>query len=1227
MRCVKVVLCLLAISAVARAQSDRGTITGTVSDPAGAVVASAPIQARNTQTGVLYESATSTTGNYTLVQLPAGTYEVTVSVPGFKTYTRSGLQVQVAQTIRIDIALEVGSSAESITVTEAAPLLKTESGELSHNVAVGEMNSLPILGIGGAAAGTQGIRNPNAVSLLIPGVYWSANADLRVNGAPNNTQSYRIEGQEAMNTGTPGTPGQNQPSVDAIQELAVQTSNFAAEFGQVGGGVFNLTMRSGTNQYHGSGYDYYVNEFLNAGNPYTDNGRGGNTRQTQRRNDYGFTIGGPVWAPKIYNGRDKTFFFVNWEQFRENQKVNNQLQTVATPAYKAGNFAQAITTRGVGNDPLGRPMLEGMVFDPNTARTVNGAQVRDQFPGNQIPVARFDPVAARIQSLFPNPQGINAGGLVNNYINLYVSKRVSTIPSVKIDQSIGAKTKLSFFWQRTQTTNPNGNPTLGQSDGLPGHLTTSLGTFTKAPLYRLNFDYSLTPTLLLHLGGGYRATYFRTPAVTPEGNIVYDQDPFDAEKEVGLKGLPLKRFLPRFTGLLSSAGNGGMKDFGGTAAGAPVTTQSPTFNANLTWVRQNHTYKYGGEFRTENYYAGGPGNDGTFTTAASLTGQPFQNTGVAGANVGFGYASFLLGQISSVTIGGPVSPRTGKKQLGLFAQDTWKVTRRFTMDYGLRYDYSTYLQEQYGRAPTFRTNVIHPLAGIPGAAVYDGTGPKQCNCNIAKNYPWAFGPRLGAAYQINSKTVLRLGFGIVYSGTEQNNNATGGLAASTRTSNNPTFGSPVLILAQGLTPSYFPPVWPLYDAAFFPTAFPTPGAGPTMMDPNAGRPGRQYQWSIGIQREISRDMVVDVTYVGNRGIWWQAPGLINFNAISFDRLKAYGLDINNAADRTLLISFLNSPTAAARGFNRPPYPGFPLTQTVAQSLRPFPQFTTIANAWAPLGNSWYDSLQVKATKRLSHGLTFTSTFTWQKSLATGSEREPNFGSGLEASSDNDVFNRKLNKYISRYSQPLTFLTSIQYQTPRFGGNKLVSLLVQDWSIGAFLAYRSGLPIQAPAGVGTPNILNLVFQDTYANRVPGQPLYETNWVDYNGKVHNEPLDINCHCFDPQKVFALNRAAWAVPAPGQFGTAAAFYDDYRFQRRPQENFNFGRTFRIKERVSFNIRAEFTNIFNRAFIGNPASTDFVINRTFQANGNTQSGFGSMLQTATQQPRNGLIVGRIQF
>ncbi|HEY7337233.1 MAG TPA: TonB-dependent receptor [Bryobacteraceae bacterium] len=1222
---MRVLFFLVAASfGIAFAQSDRGAITGTVSDPAGAVVAGAPIQARNIATGVVYPTVTSNTGNYTIAALPVGSYELTTTVAGFKKYVRTGLQVQVTETLRVDVGLEVGAATESVTVTEAAPLLNTESGGLSHNVDVNKMDDLPLLGIGGTLSGSAGIRNPYNMVLMIPGVNYVPNALMRINGTPANSQSFRIEGQDASNTGTPGVPQQNQPSVDAIQETAIQTSNFAAEYGQVGGGMFNVTMRSGTNQLHGSAYDYFVNEILNAGNPFVTGSPQGNPRPRARRNDYGFTVGGPVWIPKVYNGHDKTFFFFNFEQFREQTKVNNQFQTVPIAAYRQGDFSQAIlpNARVIGKDPTGATMLEGMIYDPQTTTTSATGQVyRTQFPGNQIPVARFDPVAAKIQALFPGVSGPTPNALSNNYLNPYNTSRVTDIPSVKADQAIGIKGHLSFFWQRTKTSNPNGNTIFGRSDGLPDPLTGALGTFQNAPLYRLNYDYTLTPTLLLHFGAGYRSNYFLVPSVTSKGDITN----YNALQELGLQGGLEYKWFPTITGLLASSGAGGMVGIG-SEAGTNQITQSPSFNASATWVKGNHTYKFGSEFRAEGYPPKVDGNTlGVYNFAAAETGQPFQTTAVGGSNVGLGYASFLLGLVDNISISRPTNPRMGKTQTGLYAQDSWKITRKLTFDYGLRYDYSTFLQEEHGRAPEFSAITPNPsVGGILGAAIFDGHGPGRCNCYIAHNYPWAFAPRLAVAYQITPKTVFRAGFAIVYDSTESNNNSGSGLAASSAANTAPSFGVPVTTLAQGYPVSDYPPNWPNFNPGLYPTSAPNPGPFlGALMDPNAGRPPRQYQWSVGFQREIMRDLVVEASYVANRGVWWQAPGLLNLNAITPQLLAAHGLSLNSPQTLQLLTSTLSSPLAKQLGFGAP-YPGFPQGQLVAQALRPFPQFNgTIPVYWDPLGKSWYDGLQAKATKRFSHGLFFLGTFAWQKQLSQGTEiGEPNPAT-TGGAVVNDVFNRAQNKYISIYDRPFDFVLSLNYTTPKTGGNKALSWIVRDWTYGASLEYASGTPAQVPNAQS--NLNNYLFQGaSFANRVPGVPLYT--------------VDLNCHCYDPNKTFVLNPAAWQDPAAGQWGASPAYYSDYRFQRRPRENMNIGRTWRIKERYSFNLRAEFTNIFNRAFWGDPSLTSLTnakLQQVFLTNGNASTGFGKVNTTAPSafgsvfnlQPRQGVIVGRFTF
>ncbi len=1225
MQFLKVTGIFVLFSLAAVAQSDRGTITGTVADPAGAVVANAGLEAKNVDTGAVYEAASSSTGNYTIAQLPPGNYQLTVSVPGFKKFVRQNLTIQVAQVMRIDIPLEVGSATDSVTVTEASPLVNTETADVSHNVTAQALDELPILGVGSNAAGTQGVRNPNAVMLMIPGTYWSPNAAVKVNGAPSNSQAFRVEGQDATDSGTPGVPAQTQPSVDAIQEITIQTSNYAAEYGQVGGGFFNVTMKSGTNQFHGTAYDYFVNEVFNAGSPFLDAPAGtGNPRPRQRRQDYGFTIGGPVWIPKIYNGKNKTFFFFSWERFAERQQINTLTETVPTAAYRVGDFTTAITTgKALTTDPLGRPVEEGEIFDPSTTRTVtvNGGtfSVRDPFPGNMISPTRFDPIAVKIQNYIPAGIGPNANGVANNYIPTFTGITTVTIPSFKIDQVIGPKTKVSYYFSRNALSQPISTGFGGGADGLPNPITTAVGSFVPTYVTRLNLDYTLAPTVLLHFGAGYQHIDFGIRSVTADGSGFTN---FNSASVLGLPGT-INQFFPSIAGLMTTTpSNGGMKTMG-SSSNSHNWTEKPTFNTSLTWVRSNHTYKFGGELRLDGNPAYSTGSvNGSYTFSTATTSEPYlQTTTIAGGVPGFGYASFLLGLVNNGNIAYPAEIRFGKEQLGFYAQDSWKVTRRLTFDYGLRYDYSTYLRETYGRATFFSPTVPNPAAGnLPGATIFEGSGPGHCNCQLAHNYPWGFAPRLGVAYQITPITVFRAGFGIVYASTADNNNAAGGFALSNPFST-PSFGVPVMSLATGIPAADAPRPYPDIYAGVYPFNNGIPNSNPPgAVDPNAGRPPRQYQWSAGFQREIYRNLAVDVSYIGNRGIWWQAPGLLNVNAISYARLQAAGININNPADQALLQQPIGSAAAAARGLYVP-YNGYPTTLTVAQALRPFPQFGTINYYWSPLGDTWYDALQVKATKRISHGLSFLSTFTWSKNLVNGSETVPNPGSTGNAQI-NDVFNRANNKYLSAYDAPFAWNISASYVTPNLKINKALSWIARDWTYGVFLQYKSGLPMLVPTA--NNNLSSYLFQSTFADRVPGQPLFLK--------------DLNCHCFDPQTTVVLNPNAWVDPPIGQFGTSPAYYGDYRKQRRPLENMNLGRTWRIKERASFNLRMEFTNVFNRSVVNDPANTNAKAAITRAPNGNITGGFGSINATTPPTglgtiaivnlaPRNGTLVGRFTF
>ncbi len=1210
MRTLALAVCSFAIACTAFAQSDRGTITGTIADPAGAVVASAAIEVRNAETGAVYQSGSSATGNYT-VQVPTGTYELTVNVAGFKKYVRQNLVIPVAQTVRIDIGLEVGSSSESVTVTEAAPLLKTESGEMAHNVTSESLNNLPVLGIGSANVGSTGIRSPYSVMNLIPGAAWLADNTIRLNGQEGNSSALRVEGQDATPTVSLGQTSQTQPSVEATQEVAIQTSNYAAEFGQAGGGLFNFTMKSGTNQFHGSAYDYFVNEALNAGTPYTDDGKGHLLRPRQRRNDYGFSIGGPVWIPKIYNGHDRTFFFFNWEQFRENTTINNFPTTVPTLRYRAGDFGQALTNRNLGTDGLNRPILENTIYDPATERVINGVRYRDPFPNNVIPITSQDPVALKVQSYIPLPTNSQ---LTNNYVPSYSNSRVSSVPSVKLDHSLSSTLKLSGYWSRTQTDSPN-------NSGLPYPIAVTVGSHIKADTYRVNLDQTLTPRLLLHLGAGY--LYSRSDPEVPR---------FDNSK-IGFQGTNTDLF-PYFSVL--SAAQGGMTNFG-PPSDFRIKNLKPTGTISLTYVVNNHTYKAGGEVIINGY----PSFSETYSSGNMLyspnqSADPSLDGRSLPATVGFNYASFLLGAPATGYDSVPSAMRTGNHSLAGFVQDSWKVTRKLTVDYGLRYDFQTYLKEHNGYMFSVSATTPNPsLGGRLGAIIFEGYGGGRCNCEFAKNYPWAFQPRLGLAYQINTKTVFRAGGGISYSKTS-NDASKASNFGSAKPFAPPQYGTPPFTLRGGMPyqisfPDFNPGQQPLAGTVGNPT---------NMVDQNAGRPARIWQWSIGLQREITPNLVVEASYVGNRGVWWAAQTLSPFasDAIPYSTLAAVGLSLDSQADRNLLASPINSALAASRGFNKLPYPGFPTGLTVAQSLRPFPQFTGIVQTWNPLGNTWYDALQTKATKRFSHGLDAVVTYTYSKSLTIGAEENNNYGS-TTTPVINDVFNRQNNKTLSGFDQPQTLIIAGNYTTPKLltsssgFGYKMLSWAARDWTAGAVLHYASGFPFKVPTA--TTGLSSFVFQNTNVNRVPGQPLFT--------------VDLNCHCFDPNTTFVLNPNAWANPPLGQFGTANAHYDDYRMQRHPQESVSLARTFRFKERSTLQIRAEFSNIFNRAGINVPSSNNAFATPTCaggpcQAGSQTTGGFGyissaavggaasnpaaaSTATFATPRPREGTLVARFTF
>ena len=1284
MRCLAALVGLLLAALAAFGQGGNGSITGTIADSSGAVVPNVSIEVKNSETGAVFNGGTSSTGNY-VVSVPAGKYELTVTASGFKKYVRSNMAVVTAGNTRLDVTLEVGAVSDTVTVTDVAPLMKTESGEISHTVQTSDVNDLPLLTTNGGGGAFGNIRDPLQEIVLLPGTAYQNGLAVVVNGLPANSESIRIEGQDSTSNIWKIAQQNSQGSVDAIQEVAVQTSNFNAEYGQAAGGYFNYTMKSGTNAFHGSAYDYLVNEALNAGLPFTDRctndgayctpntGDRQHIRNRLRRNDYGFTFGGPIKIPKVYDGTNKTFFFFNFEQFRQSNLTGNGLTTVPTTAYQGGDFSQARcisvsptggctpfgpitqTVNGVTGpavDPAGNAIVQGQLFDPYTTHLVQGTNVRLPYANNLIPKTAFDPVSLAIQKLLPQPN-TNLLGNTNNYnIPSYTSFQHTTNVSVKLDHSISSTIKISGYYSQLNTLQPNVNG--GIFPLVLGGADTNQWNHTS----RLNYDQTITPTLLLHVGIGYFQT--TEPHVPP---------PFD-QSTIGLKGYYANQIMPDLGGLYSATqgGYGGPAGFFGPggAIGATFSAtayeEKPTANTSLTWIRGNHTFKAGGDYTQEGYPVPSQWRaNGNFTFAADQTSDPYQST--VALNVpnptGLGYASFLTGLPNVLNLNQPTESKLGYHSLGIFVQDTWKVSRKLTLDYGLRYDYQGYMTEQYGRMQDASFGTFNSKLGRNGAVLYGAT----CNCDFSHNYPLAFGPRVGAAYQLNTKTVIRGGAGVQYDVAEAPNGVLYS-AADYYTINPNGYGiSPLQntpnpaqnglqggnAYAVGNPFGNAPVIWPNLDQNKYPTynnGIGAPNTPAIFLDPN-NRPGRILTWSIGVQREIRRDLVVEVSYVGNRGAYFPAPLMdqIAQNTMTpADLLSRDGIDMTNPTDRGLLTKQITDPAVQARfpqlaivnvnGTATVPsvYPGFPAAQQLIQALRSTPQWGGLG-PWVgpPMGKTWYDSMQVTVTKRYSHGLQASGNFTWAKADVIGSASDSTYFLGGQAAAT-DIFNFNNNKQLNQYVRPLAMVISLTYTTPGTGGSGLamraLSHAVRDWQLGAVLRYQSG------ALLGDPTSNNLLTTQLARN---GQIFGggATNFQNLTGQpLFNGITDPNCGCFNPQTAQVLNPKAWTDAPGGTWGTAAPYYNNYRWQRQPAESMSFARNFRIGKEGKYvlQVRGEFQNIFNRLQLPAPAVSGFGINPLVgptSVNGVNISGYGT-IATANgigYVPRNGQAVIRFQF
>jgi hypothetical protein len=1112
------------LSVAGVAQTVLGTLTGRVVDPSDSAIAGATVKATNVATRLEYRSTTTSAGNYALQQLPVGSYELTVEAAGFRKAIRKSIDLNVAQTLTVDVRLEVGQVDQTVEVTSEIGVLQTATSDLGTTIQRNKLMDLPLF-VGG------NVRNLEQFIFLAPGVTGDT-GNTQISGSPSRGKEVLIDGVASTGIESGGViPGNARPSVETIGEFKLVRANFNAEYGRTGGGVQIFTTRSGTNQFHGSLFNYFRNDKLDA------RGFFQRIRQVNRQNEFGATLGGPVWIPKVYNGRNKTFFFFVYSGYRFRQGSPNTLQSLLPLDFRQGDFSRATP-----------------IYDPATNRSTPNGIVRDQFPGNRIPASRFSSVSRNILPLLPTPDN---NSIFNNFLSVGRGQTDSNQYNIKLDHAFSDRNRISGYYYNDL--NELRDPIL-----VPGPTTPNRSTESRNNWVRLSHDLVISPNVLHHITAGY--TRFAVRIASYSLNQ-------DWPTRLGLAGVnrgpdntfPCIEFIAA-----------GFSRLGDQNCNSRVLQANNAYQwgNSLSWVRGSHNFKFGFDYRWMETNGIDPWRTmGWFQFNALETALP------GTANTGNAVASFLLGGVNRGQLQVfSYFPRNRYQYFAGYAQDDWKVTRKLTVNYGLRYDVFVPRYEARDNLSTFDLNLPNPAAGNrPGAMIFLGDGAGRSGLQrLADTYWKGLGPRLGLAYSLTPKTVLRSGYGIYYA----QGNANAGLRDSLQSS--------VGFVAQ--------PVFQSLDAGVnagfnwdggFPQNFARPpfinpaagnGADVRMMLRSDGRPPYFQNWSFTIERELASRINLEVTYLGTKGTRL-GNGLVHWNELDPTLLRL----------GTLLTRPVTSPEAVNAGI-RVPFPGF--TGSVAQALRPFPHMQAVWNRSNPAGSSTYHALQSQLTVRSWKGLDVQMAYTWAKTL---SDADVLAGGGPAGQT---TYNRRLEKTIATTDVPHVFALSYSYELP-FGPGKallnskgVMGKLAGGWVLTGIHQYAVGVPIVLSANNTLPLFTSVLRPDALA-------------AERRVSVDN---------FDPNRDLWINRAAFRAPAAFSFGSSARSYSDLRVPNSYNENFGLLKKVNFAERFTVTFRAELFNAFNRVVFAAPQA-------------NVSNGQFGRISGQANQPRQGQLALRLDF
>lgn len=1015
-------------------QGTTAQITGRVTDPSGAVAEGAAIQVQNVQTGGVWKTTTNADGLYTIPQLAPGNYNIAVTKQGFEAAVRNELTLVVDQVAQVNFTLTVGSVSQSVEVSGEPPLLATTNPTAGEVVGNQQIEGLPLNG-----------RSPYRLVLETPGIHSVPSTNGQFGDIPVNTTDdtlISIDGgpasaNEIMIDGIPATTGFiNQmttiPSVDGTEEFDVQSGPLRAEWGDTGGGVINVFTKSGTNAIHGDVYEFLRNNVLDA-DDYFDKLNGVPTPPF-KMNQFGFTTGGPVYLPKLYDGRGKNFFFVDYQGTRWIQG-QTYIATVPTAAQRSGDFTQTYNAQG--------QMIQ--IYNPfSTAPDPNnpGQYVRSAFNPNQIPGGMINSIAKAALAYLPLPnRSGNAVTGTNNYISNAPRRIDEAEFGIKFDQNVGSREKLfeRYSFNRNSLNQPN---TFGNV-GSPG--TGSLGDLILNNYSAgVNSTTTLNSSTILNLSYGFARFYWGRPTLS----YGFDQTTLGFPSSlVSKEAYPL---FPTFT-IAGFSGIGG----GGNLLFTGQNTHS--LQASVMKLAGRHELKFGVDLRLNlfNQIQGGDA-DGNYSFAQAMTAGPNPNS--FASNAGSAWASFLLGTTSSGSMGIPAGMALKNIYLAGYGQDDFHVTPKLTVTYGLRYDATSPMTDRHNRLNYFDPNLPSPaqnasFSNLKGGLVFATPSNRTV-------YTWAMNdiqPRLGFSYNPIAHTVVRGGIGLVYMPLSLNPTGDGvggapeaGFSADT----------PMVATLNGLTPfnllsNPFPnglnqPTGSSLGASTY------LGQGLSVWNPNPQMPN-EWQWNFGLQQEL-KGILFDALYEGSKGTHLVEP-------LQHDALPTQDYAMGTALQKLVTNPFYGIITTGALA--QP-------TVTQQQLLLPYPQFTGITVMDDTWGSSIYHALALKAKAPLRHGVSALLSYTFSKEISNAMNSLTTYNNGINSGLNTGVqnpYNLKAERSVSELDAPQNLSINYTAELPVGHGRRFLSNAsgVEQWVLGGWQSngiytYRSGFPLVMTATV-------------------------------------------------------------------------------------------------------------------------------------------------------------------